>query len=140
MWGVWRVWEEAISPYTSYTSHTSYTPSGFSMISVCSVVNVFKEAHMLRITVMSQAKKEVVLKVEGWVAGEDVVLLEQEGGRWLQQVEHLTLDLSGIRFIDEAGVALLKRWSKEGVALRGAPMFVRELLTGPPQAEHEKPP
>lgn len=90
---------------------------------------------MLRITVISQTDKEVALKVEGWVSGPDVGLLGQEGDRWLQQVKHLTLDLSGIRFIDEAGVALLKRWSKEGVALRGTPMFVRELLTGPPQAE-----
>ena len=95
---------------------------------------------MLRITVMSQTDKEVALKVEGWVSGPDVGLLKQEGGRWLRQVKHLTLDLSGIRFIDEGGVALLKRWSKEGVALRGAPMFVRELMAGSPQAENEKPP
>lgn len=83
---------------------------------------------MLRITVMSQTKKEVVLKVEGRVSGADVELLEQEGARYLREVRRLTLDLSGVQFIDEAGIALLRRWSGERLTLRDGSPFVRALL------------
>lgn len=84
---------------------------------------------MLRITLVSQTKEEAVLKVEGRVSGADVELLEQEGTRYLRNAGRLALDLTGVRFIDEAGVALLRRWSGERLALRGGSPFVRALLT-----------
>lgn len=83
---------------------------------------------MLRITVVEQSREEVVLKIEGWVSGEEVDLLEQEGARYLQQAERLVLDLRGVRYIDEAGMALLQRWSGERVVLRDGSPFVRTLL------------
>ena len=83
---------------------------------------------MLRIAVVSQTKEEVVLKIEGWICGEDVGLLEQEGQGWRQQHLKLVLDLSGVRFIDPAGLALLRSWSGKGFALRQASMFVGTLL------------
>ena len=83
---------------------------------------------MLRITVVSQTNEGVVLKVEGRVSGADVELLEQEGARYLQEAGRLTLDLAGVRFIDEAGIALLRRWSKKRLVLRGESPFVRALL------------
>lgn len=82
---------------------------------------------MLRITVAPQ-REEVILKVEGEVSGEDVALLEQEGARWLWKARRMVLDLTGVQFIDEAGIALLRRWSGERLALRGGSPFVRELL------------
>ena len=82
----------------------------------------------MRITLMSQTPEEVALKVEGWVSGSNVELLEQEGARWLRQVGRLTLDLNGVRFVDEAGVALLRRWPEDRLILRGGSMFIRELL------------
>ena len=83
---------------------------------------------MLRITVAKQTRKEVVLKVEGWVSGEEVGVLEQEGARWIQQVGRLVLDLTEVRFIDDTGIALLKRWWGNGLVLRGGSPFVRSLL------------
>ena len=83
---------------------------------------------MMRITLLSQSPDEVVLKVEGWVSGEDVDLLEQEGSRWLRQAGHLVLDLSGVKSIDSRGIALLKRWPGEQLALRGESSFVHMLL------------
>ncbi|OGG46714.1 MAG: hypothetical protein A3F84_20335 [Candidatus Handelsmanbacteria bacterium RIFCSPLOWO2_12_FULL_64_10] len=92
---------------------------------------------MLRITVMSQTKEEVVLKVEGRVSGADVELLEQEGTRYLRDAGRLTLDLTGVRFIDEAGLALLQRWSGERLTLRGGSPFVCALLAAHGLLSHE---
>ena len=86
---------------------------------------------MVRLTVISQTKEEAVLKVEGWVSGADVALLEEEGTRLLQQTQRLVLDLKGVRFIDREGIALLQRWSGERLVLRDASPFVRTRL-----AEH----
>ncbi|GEM_PF-421561 len=83
---------------------------------------------MLRITVVSQTKEEVALKIEGRVSGADVELLEQEGSRYLRDAGRLVLDLAGVRFIDEAGIALLQRWSKNYLVLRSGSPFVRALL------------
>ena len=83
---------------------------------------------MLRLTVISQTREEGVLKVEGWVSGEDVVLLEEEGTRLLGETKRLVLDLKDTRFIDRAGIALLRRWQGNGLVLRGASLFVRTVL------------
>ena len=82
---------------------------------------------MLRITVMSHTGEEVALKVEGWVSGVNVSLLEQEGARYTGK--RLVLDLAGVQFIDEAGIALLRGWSGERLVLRGGSVFIRALLT-----------
>ena len=83
---------------------------------------------MLRLTVISQTKEEALLKVEGWVSGENVALLEEEGTRLLGETERLVLDLEGVRSIDREGIALLRRWSGERLVLRGASAFVRTVL------------
>lgn len=83
---------------------------------------------MLRLSLISQSAREVVLAVDGWVAGKEVLLLEEEGDRRLQEAGRLVLELEGVQFIDAAGLALLGRWSGERLVLRGGAMFVRQLL------------
>ena len=83
---------------------------------------------MIRITVVTQTKEEVVLKVEGWMEEEAVDILAQEGERYIQQTERLVLDLTGIRSIDDTGIRLLQRWSGEHTVLRGASRFIQTLL------------
>ena len=83
---------------------------------------------MLRITLTSQNETETVLKVEGWLSGGDVDLLAAEGTRRLQESNQLVLELSGLRSIDRGGVAQLKQWVGERLALRGAQPFVKALL------------
>ena len=83
---------------------------------------------MLRLTVVSHSRDQVELKVEGWVSGGNVAYLEAEGHTWLHQTQRLVLQLDGVRFIDRTGLALLIRWSGEGVGLRGGSPFVRALL------------
>ena len=92
---------------------------------------------MIRIDVVSQTQKQVVLKVEGRLGGIDVDLLEEEITRWLKEVDHLVLDLD-VKFIDRDGIALLKQWAQEPlnqgnepglpVTLTGGSHFIRSLL------------
>lgn len=83
---------------------------------------------MLRLTVKARSTEEVVLAVDGWVAGEDVALLAREGARWLAQDRRLVLDLRGLRGIDTAGIELLKAWDTERLTLRNGSPFVAALL------------
>jgi len=83
---------------------------------------------MVRLTVISQTEEDVVLKVEGWVSGADVALLEEEGTRLLGETERLILDVRGVRFIDREGIALLQRWWGKRLVLRGGSPFVRLVL------------
>ena len=83
---------------------------------------------MLRLTLISQTPLETVLALDGWLMGEDVAFLEQEGEHWRQQSQYLVLDLEGVQFIDREGIALLKRWVENGVVLRGAIPFIQAVL------------
>ena len=83
---------------------------------------------MLRITLVTQTDNEVVLKVEGWVSGEYVRVLEEEGSRWLERAGYLVLDLGGVRFIDDAGISLLQRWLADRVLLCQVTPFIHTLL------------
>lgn len=83
---------------------------------------------MLRLVPQSQDPQETVLEAHGWITGESVPLLEQEGESWEREPGRLVLDLAGVRSIDRVGAALLRRWAAEGLLLRGGSAFVRELL------------
>ena len=74
---------------------------------------------MLRLTVRTQTPREVVLAVDGRVAGDNVQLLKREGERCQQEAPRLVLDLEGVQSIDEAGLALLRTWSGSGLVLHG---------------------
>ncbi len=93
---------------------------------------------MLRIDTISQTRQQVVLKLEGRLAGADVDLLDQIVTRWLELIDHLTLDLKGVKFIDRAGIELLRNWTRlpllQGngtdvrLSLRDGSRFIRTLL------------
>ena len=48
--------------------------------------------------------------------------------RCRRQSNRLVLDLGGVKFIDEAGLWVLKKWAGKRLVLRGATLFVRALL------------
>ena len=83
---------------------------------------------MLRITIVSQSPDVVVLQLEGWVADETVEVLAEEGQRWLQRAQRLELELRGVKFIDEAGLALLQGWAGPRLVLRGASAYLQSVL------------
>ena len=64
------------------------------------------------------------------VAGEEVGVLEQTCGPSLDRGLRLVLDLRGVRSIDDAGLALLERWSRRGLHLHRASAFIRQVLEG----------
>ena len=83
---------------------------------------------MLRLTVSSGGEEEIILRVDGWLTGDYVELLEREGTRHLEAGGSLVLDLTGLRFTDLSGVEQLLRWSRAGVVLRNASPFIQCLL------------
>lgn len=83
---------------------------------------------MLRISLLSQTPHQTVLKVEGWLEGEQVALLEAEGQRRFDETELLVLDLDGLRYIGAEGIALLQGWQGAQLELRGGSGFIRKLL------------
>ena len=93
---------------------------------------------MVRLTVVSQTAEEAVLKLDGWLEGADVVLLKREGTDCLKDSRSLVLDLSGVRSIDQAGIALLQAWSIDRVSLCGGSLFLRTLLKAHGLEQEEK--
>jgi ABC-type transporter Mla MlaB component len=83
---------------------------------------------MLRITLVAQTADEVLLKLEGWIEPEDVVVLEQEGTRWLGQQKRLVLDMAQVKSIDRAGLQLLQGWAGERLEVQHSSPYVHELL------------
>ena len=64
---------------------------------------------MIRLIVHAQTFETVVLAVHGKVVRLDVEILAAEGRRHLQVADRLILMLDGVPFIDEVGLALLRR-------------------------------
>jgi len=83
---------------------------------------------MLRITVVSQTREKAMLKIEGWVSGENVDLLKQEGTHWLQAADRVVLDFAGVKFIDSKGVTLLRNWLGKQVVICGESPYLHLLL------------
>lgn len=83
---------------------------------------------MLRITLLHHTDEEEAYALEGWVVDEQVDLLAQTCGPARQQGRRLVLDLSGVRSLDERGLALLAGWAGGGLVLRRGSAFVGQLL------------
>ena len=83
---------------------------------------------MLRLTVVSDSAEETVVRVDGWLEGENVDVLRQVGTRHYEADKRLVLNLEGVKFIDLAGVALLRQWSGCRLILRNPSAFVQRML------------
>lgn len=70
------------------------------------------------------------LKVEGRIAGEWVQELAREVGRALAAAPTVVLDMSGVTYVDQAGVDLLRTLRERGAELTECSRFVRVLLNG----------
>ena len=86
---------------------------------------------MLRITIQ-RASKVVLLKLEGSVKGPWVDELRKA---WVTSAkmaggEPMSIDMGAVSFIDTRGRDLLLRMQREGVALKGASGFLRQVLGG----------
>ena len=81
---------------------------------------------MLRITVHAVPDERLVLKLAGRVGAREIDVLERQLREYIK--DDPTLDLDGVQFIDEEGLAFLAGCIARGVVLRGGSIFVRSLL------------
>ena len=88
-----------------------------------------REKRMLRITQTQGASGETSLTLEGRLVGPWVAELKSAvTAARLSSASSVRLELSGVRFVDAEGLALILGLQDQGVRLRDASPFVRELL------------
>jgi anti-anti-sigma regulatory factor len=83
---------------------------------------------MLRIDLISTDPSEVVVRLAGAIADQEVGLLAEASQTWMRSGRRVVLEVSEVDFIDQAGLVLLRAWSDQGVVLRGPSLYVRFLL------------
>lgn len=72
---------------------------------------------VLRITRDEESRCRATLKLEGRVATQWAALLERECSDLLRSCGSVILDLSGVAFVDRAGIEALERLSRAGVEI-----------------------
>lgn len=83
---------------------------------------------MLRITQTQGASSEASLTLEGRLVGPWVAELKSAVTAASLSASSVNLELSGVRFVDAEGLALILGLQNQEVRLRDASPFVRELL------------
>ncbi len=81
----------------------------------------------VKITQIDAAKDLTVLKVEGKLAATDAVLLTEIVAR-LAAGERISIDMSGVTFIDRNGAAIIRRLEEFGAELIRVDFFVRSVI------------
>jgi anti-anti-sigma regulatory factor len=84
----------------------------------------------LRITRRKTPRSRATLVLEGKVAAEWAALLERECSGLLRSHPSLSLDLSGVTFVDRAGLQALRRLSRKGAGIVCVPGPVASVLEG----------
>jgi hypothetical protein len=86
---------------------------------------------MLRITRIADDQTSVTLRIEGRLVGRWIDELEHECGRYTADRCRVNLDLSGVTFADEQGIARLRTMSGDTVGLIRCSLFISGLLACP---------
>jgi len=84
----------------------------------------------LRITRRKTPRSRATLVLEGKVAAEWAALLERECSGLLRSHPSVSLDFSGVTFVDRAGLQALRRLSRKGVGIVCGPGPVASVLEG----------
>jgi ABC-type transporter Mla MlaB component len=87
---------------------------------------------MLKISWGQQTSDEPMLRLEGDISGPWVDELREAIAVAVTSAKPVHLDLSGVRYADEAGVRLLQEIIQQGATLNAPSSFLRILLTGLP--------
>ena len=85
---------------------------------------------MLRITQEDGSDSGTILRLEGRIVAEGGVLLEHECHEILRVLDEVRLDLTGVSFVDRAGVEALRRLSGVGVEIQCPSGPVMSVLEG----------
>lgn len=84
---------------------------------------------MVRITRIAEDETSVTLRIEGRLVGDWLDELEAECRQSLANRCRVNLDLSGVTFADEQGIATLRSISKGTGGLINCSLFISELLS-----------
>jgi len=83
---------------------------------------------LLKITHIAEDGISVTLKLEGRLVGRWVNELEKECERYMDKRRKLILDLSGVTFMDDHGIEMLRPMVRDQVELIGCSLFLSGLL------------
>ncbi|MCB1918772.1 MAG: hypothetical protein KDJ28_02175 [Candidatus Competibacteraceae bacterium] len=83
---------------------------------------------MLRITRFVNPSSSVVLKVEGRVVADWVIVLKQAIDAELQSAQTLELDFTDVSFVDGAGIRLLRDLSCNNLSITHCSGLIQALL------------
>jgi len=79
---------------------------------------------VLRISVASNSNQAIQFQLEGNLAGPWVEELRRLADDALSQEKAVSIDLSGVRFVDTQGVALLREFSRRRISQVNCSQFV----------------
>jgi anti-anti-sigma factor len=88
---------------------------------------------LLRITCTAPSGETGTVRVEGRITGEYVPELSRAVTQALSGAPRVVLDMADVTFIDQAGVALLRRLRRQGVELVECSSFISTLVNGAAQ-------
>lgn len=83
---------------------------------------------LFRITAEPAGTDAERLLIEGRLAGDYVAEFQAAAAAALERSSRLSLDLSGVTFVDAAGVRLLRQLQEGAVSVLGCSSFVSQLL------------
>lgn len=81
----------------------------------------------VKITQIDAAKDLTVLKVEGKLAATDAALLAEIAAKFVAGGP-ISIDMSGVTYIDRTGAAIIRRLEEFGAELIGVDFFVRSVI------------
>ncbi|MGA8145186.1 MAG: STAS domain-containing protein [Candidatus Acidiferrales bacterium] len=82
----------------------------------------------MKITITTATDALIVLHLEGKVSGRWVECLENTCAAELKDAARAVIDLSGVSFLDRAGITLLKNLAECGVEIVNALPFITEQI------------
>ena len=83
---------------------------------------------MLRITRLIETPFEVTLKLEGKIVSDWVELLEKEIRTLLNEGRTVNLDCSGVKYVDERAVELLRMVAGEKLKIVHSTALIQDLM------------
>jgi anti-anti-sigma regulatory factor len=83
---------------------------------------------VFKLTTVTIGESEAVLTLEGRLTSEWVAELARTTATAMTQATHVTLELSGLTFVDANGVAMLRDAAERGARLTGGSTFITALI------------
>ncbi len=87
-----------------------------------------KVSPMVRITLNDTAPGMTVVEIEGRIVSEWINVVETECQALLSEKQNVLLDFSGVNFVEEEGVRMIRRLLHKGCRVVNCPAFIQHVL------------